>query len=144
MSSLRHCHTFVLFTFLKLSCYFINAVNCTDTLIASYRYIKNISRCNVRHQTFIESTEQEQVVQICQGSGRNSNGNLCISDSAFQVYQLSVKGNCKVYSLEQLSRYVTVACDKVDKVDKVGNVCLPVHFEDITNNGPDQNLPICE
>ncbi len=102
-----------------------------------HRYIRGLGRCNLPQQTFIEKKEQRRVEQICEGSGRNSKMNLCISDSTIKVYHLSISGDCEFDLPKPFSRYVIVACDKI------GNVCHPVHVDGLSKRRPNKKLKTC-
>ncbi|KAM7366463.1 hypothetical protein PAMP_015901 [Pampus punctatissimus] len=86
-------------------------------------YLKDLQLCNRSRQSFIRKEDEARVQKICNGSGRRVRGNLCVSDSPMMVYELNVKKNCQVKLLGNGSKYVTVACDKIE------NGCLPVHYE---------------
>lgn len=104
-------------------------------MVSFFRYLRKKNLCHRRVQTFIMKDNEYDVVQICNGLGWRVHGNLCISGSAFEVYDLNVNTfSCRVYSIVRGSTYVIVACDRV------GNRCLPVHFEKYMNQRPTAEL----
>jgi len=90
--------------------------------------------CHRRFQSFIRSSDQNLVEQICNGSGKRWSGNLCTSNSSMLVYDVTVNTRgCIVTNVRSDTKYVYVACDIVV------NQCLPVHYEKSTNQKPISN-----
>ncbi|XP_054483014.1 uncharacterized protein LOC129115790 [Anoplopoma fimbria] len=102
------------------------------------RYIRANQICATTTQSFLEN--QRRVEKICNGKGHpiSNNGNLCISDSRMQVYDLIINNNCKVTSISDAMKPVIVACNIV------GNRCRPVHFEGYINQRPIPNAGPCQ
>uniref|UniRef100_A0A096LSP1 Ribonuclease A-domain domain-containing protein n=1 Tax=Poecilia formosa TaxID=48698 RepID=A0A096LSP1_POEFO len=84
-------------------------------------HIQSLDRCGKPTQTFFEHSNRDLVVKICNGNGWNQQDNLCTSKITLPVYVVKV---CRVKTTpRKTEQNVTVACDKV------GNRCLPVHYE---------------
>lgn len=79
-------------------------------------------------QSFVEPSQN--VDDVCTDGLRVLNGgNLCISQSEMKVYDVTTTKNnddCTI-DVQPRQTYVIVACDKV------GNRCLPVHYEKYIN-----------
>ncbi|KAM7366462.1 hypothetical protein PAMP_015900 [Pampus punctatissimus] len=86
-------------------------------------YMERFITCKPPLQSFIRKADEERVKNICKGSGWHVRGNLCVSNSRMMVYEVTVKRNCQVKPPGKGTKYLTVACDKI------GNCCLPVHYE---------------
>ncbi|CAI5671844.1 unnamed protein product [Oreochromis niloticus] len=103
-----------------------------NSLDAWKRYLKKEHLwCRTTVQSFLNKSDLENVIRICSRDGRrlsktdNYAGNLCISNSEMLIYEvISTKSNndCKI-TVGPTKRVVIVACNKV------GNQCLPVHFQ---------------
>uniref|UniRef100_A0A3B4UTB5 Ribonuclease A-domain domain-containing protein n=1 Tax=Seriola dumerili TaxID=41447 RepID=A0A3B4UTB5_SERDU len=97
-------------------------------LVSLYSYLQGKRLCGrAPVQTFIDA-RVGAVHQICSRSGlrvQSSPGNLCISRSRMQVFDVISDQNCSMNRMrvQKGSQKVIVACDKVN------NRCLPVHFE---------------
>ena len=104
-------------------------------MISLHRYLAKKGLCDrVPLQSFIDTSEDD-VKKICRNGGKRveSGGNLCISASGMTVYDVRSKnanGKCTVTSLTHGQQRVVVACNKV------GNVCLPVHYEAYRSQQP--------
>ncbi|XP_032439858.1 uncharacterized protein LOC116733185 [Xiphophorus hellerii] len=87
--------------------------------------IQSLSRCKMTPLTFIEESNTNRVIKICNGGGWNWEGNLCTSTSNIPVYVVKVNmTDCKILNVPmKTDELVTVACDKV------GKRCLPVHLQ---------------
>uniref|UniRef100_A0A671XL53 Ribonuclease A-domain domain-containing protein n=1 Tax=Sparus aurata TaxID=8175 RepID=A0A671XL53_SPAAU len=97
-------------------------------------HIGRLGNSGVPVQSFIDASEVD-VQQICRKGGHRvkNGGNLCISASSMTVYDVKSKhanGQCTVTSLIHRQQEVVVACNKV------GNVCLPVHYQGYENQQP--------
>lgn len=89
-------------------------------------------------QTFFQMNDEQAVKDICQGGGKVSKNNLCVSNRQFDVFNVTIahnNGHYVVKSVEKLLHPVVVACD-------VDNICLPVHYQKYGNQTP-TNI-ICE
>uniref|UniRef100_A0A671WGJ4 Ribonuclease A-domain domain-containing protein n=1 Tax=Sparus aurata TaxID=8175 RepID=A0A671WGJ4_SPAAU len=99
----------------------------SKTLISLGRYLEEKKLCGrVPVQSFIDAPEKE-VKDICSKEGLHVSGNLCLSKSSMIVYDVEstfkMKG-CEVLNVsKQQDHKVVVACDKV------GNKCIPVHYQ---------------
>ncbi len=116
----------------------------SETLISIHRYLVKSRLCGrVRVQSFIKKKDEGRVRDICSNAGwrlqdaNGNKGNLCISNSPMRVFEVkSFKMNrnvCIVKKIKRLKQKVIVACDKI------GNSCLPVHFEKNDNQKQSNN-----
>lgn len=106
------------------------------------RYLKEHHLwCRTSVQSFIENDVQD-VNMICSNDGRRLTetvtyaGNLCISNSNMLIYDVTFKktnSGCDI-NVASNQRPVIVACNKV------GNRCLPVHFQKYEHQTP-SNMP---
>lgn len=102
---------------------------CSEMMMSLYSYLKKHRLCGRGAvQSFIDAPEDD-VKQICSNSGwrLNDNGNFCGSNNTMTTYDVKStqkKKHCTVVNVDVVStQYVVVGCNKV------GNDCLPVHFE---------------
>lgn len=88
-----------------------------------YSYLEKNGLCGrVPVQSFIRATKA-QVAQVCGTAGNRvvGSGNLCISQSTMEIYD--VESECFVKNVTVRHHKVVLACDKV------GQKCLPVHYK---------------
>ncbi|KAM7377086.1 hypothetical protein PAMA_013730 [Pampus argenteus] len=102
-------------------------------------YLEKQQLCHRPRQSFITEADEEKVLQICQGSSRHVEGNLCVSDSRMMVYELRVGDNCEIQSLWKHQNHVTVGCNR----HVTENKCLPVHYEKTKYPLPNESTQRC-
>lgn len=106
-----------------------------------YRYLSRNDLCKRSNpQTFMEERDWRNVLSICKDRGRQlhpGRSNLCISDSLIWVYQVYKGWGCKVVHLKTYPQHVIVACDKI------GNQCLPVHYQRYKGQKPRATNRVC-
>lgn len=101
-------------------------INTTTFFLISY--LKRKKLCGrTAVQSFIDEDE-DKVKQVCGTSGNQvvpqpgRSGNLCISKKKMRVYDV-YSTKCSRINSKMKIRKVVLACDKV------GNRCLPVHYQ---------------
>ena len=102
-------------------------------------YLKKKNLCGrVPIQSFILTSD---VNNICQGQGIQHDKNKCISNNKYtvcDVISISYNKICWVFPRPCYELYVIVACDKI------GNICLPVHYEGSTTGPPINVDRVCQ
>ena len=95
----------------------------SKTVISFHSYLRDRNLCGrADDQSFIKATEEE-VKKICTPEGEYVYNNLCRSRSKMTVYNVKSDTNCNDIKVTSAKRKVVVACDKV------GEECLPVHYQ---------------
>lgn len=97
------------------------------------RYMTDKDLCGrSRIQSFFQQKDEAKVKSICNGGGLLYERNLCVSVTAFELYEVQgTDQNCNDITVQKLTHKVVLACDKVNR-----NTCLPVHYEQYKNQSP--------
>uniref|UniRef100_A0A3P9JFV0 Uncharacterized protein n=1 Tax=Oryzias latipes TaxID=8090 RepID=A0A3P9JFV0_ORYLA len=95
--------------------------------------------CKRPVQSFIPNEEREKLIAVCSAAGgKVYEKNLCISKEDFTFFTVRVDKKCVVTNVQQETKRLILACDKVD------NKCVPVHFEaNARNVKPKDNALDC-
>jgi len=102
-------------------------------------FIEKIKTWDRPIQSFFLSSEASRVIAVCSSGGKRNEGDRCISKEPLTFFTVKVNNKKQVTKVHiEKNQHVILACNKI------GNQCLPVHFEaNINGIIPDNNAANC-
>jgi len=103
------------------------------------KFITKLNSWKRKKQSFFRFTESKSVIAVCSSGGKMYKDNLCISKQSISFFTVEINSMKKTVKKVQFHKqHVILACDKID------NKCLPVHFDENTENSkPNNNRRDC-
>ncbi|KAK9960676.1 hypothetical protein ABG768_008520 [Culter alburnus] len=103
------------------------------------KFITKLDSWKRKKQSFFRFSESKSVIAVCSSGGKMYKGNLCISKKSFSFFTVEINSIKKIVKRVQFQKqHVILACDQID------NRCLPVHFDENTENiKPNNNRRDC-